>query len=162
MLLPALTQCMSCCLNLFLAHLPPFSKRRWCWKTDHCRIILSIMCEWKKLNWHMSDKYASYDKSLSPSSAASPLPPRHEGIGLQQLEGRLQWCRGKTGWKISSDFQTSVSLGPAHLGKVLVPGGHYVAEGILAIVSCQFPGALAQELRPSGLSGVQCIEAKVC
>lgn len=87
----------------------------------------------------MRDKYASYGKSLSPSSAASPLPPRHEGIGLQQLE-------------VSSD-----ALGPAHLGEVLVPGGHCVTGGILGTVSCQFPGA-----RPSGLSGVQCIEAKLC
>lgn len=53
---------------------------------------------------------------MSPSSAASLLPPRHAlGCNVRSL---------------SSD-----ALGPAHLG------GPSVAGGILATVSCQFPGA---------------------
>lgn len=130
-----LTWCKGCCLNLFLAQPPPFSKRKWCWKTDHCRLILSVMCEWKKLNGH---EWLTLVTQLCSQPAASKA---WEGTKVL----------GCSGWSVSS-----AALGPAHLGEVLVPGGQSVAGGILGTESCQFlerAASLAWELRPSGLSG---------
>lgn len=117
MLVPALTQCADCCLNL--AHPPqcPFSRRKWCWKTDHCHLILSVCVNER-----------SWIGVWVTNHCHPALQPAHCLQGVRAL--------GSSSWSISSD-----ALGPAYLGMVLLPGGRCVAGGILGTVSCQFPGA---------------------